>query len=151
MNSSKLRLTKRTLFSATHTQLIGQNDSIFHASRVRIPRRVSRGWPLVSASEGYDYLAVLAKIDRIEASSICLGLAMKTVTFGKVQANFGEIAGTIDVTKSGEVVTVTQYGRSTLLPMRYQDAIRSAAGKKAVAWLDERAKNLPEAAQELTQ
>ena len=38
--------------------------------------------------------------------------------------------------------------------MRYQDgieAIRTAAGKNAVSWLDERAKNLPSAAQEVTQ
>ena len=31
------------------------------------------------------------------------------------------------------------------------DAIRSAADKKPVSWLDERAKNLLEAAQKLTQ
>ena len=76
---------------------------------------------------------------------------MQTVTSGKVQASFGEIA---DIAKSGEVVTITQYGRPTLLLMRYQDgieAIRAAAGKKAVSWLDERAQNLPKAAQELTQ
>lgn len=76
---------------------------------------------------------------------------MQIVTSGKVQASFGEIA---DIAKSGEVVTITQYGRPTLLLMRYQDgieAIRAAAGKNAVAWLDERAKNLPKAAQEVTQ
>ena len=78
-------------------------------------------------------------------------MTMQTVTSGKVQASFGEIA---DIAKGGELVTITQYGRPTLLLMRYQDgieAIRTAAGKNAVSWLDSRAKNLPKSAQEVTQ
>ena len=73
---------------------------------------------------------------------------MQTVTSGKVQASFGEVA---DIAKGGEPVTVTQYGRPTLLIMRYQDgmeALRAASAAKMGRWLEAREKDAPEAARE---
>jgi antitoxin (DNA-binding transcriptional repressor) of toxin-antitoxin stability system len=68
---------------------------------------------------------------------------MQTMTFGKVQTSFGEVA---DVVKGGEPVTITQYGRPTMLLVRYKDGIemmREMAGKRLIDLLDERAKDAP--------
>ncbi len=43
---------------------------------------------------------------------------MQTKTSGKVQKSFGEV---VDVVTGGEPVTITQYGRPTMLLMRYQE------------------------------
>lgn len=64
---------------------------------------------------------------------------MPTVTSAKVQASFGEIA---DMAKGGDPVTITQYGRPTLMLMRYQDgvdAMRQLAAKRLAQWMDARA------------
>ena len=68
---------------------------------------------------------------------------MQTMTSGKVQTSFGEVA---DVVKGGEPVTITQYGRPTMLLVRYQDGMemmREMAGKRLIDLLDERAKDAP--------
>ena len=75
---------------------------------------------------------------------------MQTMTSGKVQTSFGEVA---DVVKGGEPVTITQYGRPTMLLMRYQDGIemmRESAAKRLIALMDERASNAPNAARLLS-
>ena len=75
---------------------------------------------------------------------------MQTVTSGKVQASFGEVA---DIAKGGEPVTITQYGRPTLLIMRYQDgmeALRAASAVRMGRWLEEREKDAPQAAREVS-
>ncbi len=75
---------------------------------------------------------------------------MQTISSGKVQTSFGEVA---DIVKGGEPVTITQYGRPTMLLMRYQDGIellRGTAGRQLLALFDERAKNLPQAAKTAT-
>ena len=43
---------------------------------------------------------------------------MHTVTSGKVQSSFGAV---VDIAKSGEPVTITQYGRPTLMLFSYAD------------------------------
>jgi antitoxin (DNA-binding transcriptional repressor) of toxin-antitoxin stability system len=75
---------------------------------------------------------------------------MQTVTSGKVQASFGEVA---DIAKGGEPVTITQYGRPTLILMRYQDgieAVRAAAGARLSNWMDARALDAPAVARTAT-
>jgi antitoxin (DNA-binding transcriptional repressor) of toxin-antitoxin stability system len=75
---------------------------------------------------------------------------MQTITSGKVQTSFGEVA---DVVKGGEPVTITQYGRPTMLLMRYQDGIellRQKAGDELAKWLDARALDAPAAARTIT-
>jgi antitoxin (DNA-binding transcriptional repressor) of toxin-antitoxin stability system len=70
-------------------------------------------------------------------------MTMQTMTSGKVQTSFGEVA---DVVKGGEPVTITQYGRPTMLLVRYQDGkemMREMAGKRLIDLLDERAKDFP--------
>ena len=55
--------------------------------------------------------------------------------------------------RAAEPVTITQYGRPTLLLMRHQDGIellRDIAGKQAIAVLNERQKNMPQAAKDAT-
>ena len=75
---------------------------------------------------------------------------MQTVTSGKVQASFGEIA---DLAKMGEPVTITHHGRPALLLIRYQDGmegIRAAAAFKMGGWLENRAANAPAAARDIS-
>lgn len=75
---------------------------------------------------------------------------MQTMTSGKVQTSFGEVA---DVVKGGEPVTITQYGRPTMLLVRYQDGMemmRQMAGKRLIDLLDERAKDAPEQARSIS-
>ena len=43
---------------------------------------------------------------------------MQILTSAKVQANFGQA---IDLAKSGEPVTITQYGRPTAMLLSYKD------------------------------
>ena len=92
----------------------------------------------------------LSKMDNIPETANFWAMAMQTVTSGKVQASFGEVA---DIAKGGEPVTVTQYGRPTLLIMRYQDgieALRAASAKRMGQWLDTREKDAPRAAREVS-
>jgi antitoxin (DNA-binding transcriptional repressor) of toxin-antitoxin stability system len=83
----------------------------------------------------------MSKIDKMSVLSNITSMPtiMQTVTSGKVQASFGEVA---DIAKGGEPVTITQYGRPTLILMRYQDgieAVRAAAGARLLNWMDARA------------
>ena len=43
---------------------------------------------------------------------------MQTLTSAKVQANFGQ---TIDMAKAGEPITITQYGRPTVMLFSYKE------------------------------
>ena len=75
---------------------------------------------------------------------------MQVVTSKKVQSNFGEVA---DIAKFGTPVTITQYGRPTLMLMRFQDgvaAMKELAKQDMAVWLDNRAKIAPAAALEIT-
>lgn len=75
---------------------------------------------------------------------------MQTVTSGKVQASFGEIA---DLAKMGEPVTITHHGRPSLLLIRYKDgmdALQAAAALKMGGWLENRAAAAPAAANEVS-
>jgi prevent-host-death family protein len=47
-----------------------------------------------------------------------IGVTMQTLTSAKVQANFGQA---IDIAKSGEPVTITQYGRPTAMLFSYKE------------------------------
>jgi len=70
-------------------------------------------------------------------------MTVQTVTSGKVQTHWAEVA---DIAKSGDPVTITQYGRSTLVLMRYQDAIealRELAKRRAITWMDRQATSPP--------
>jgi antitoxin (DNA-binding transcriptional repressor) of toxin-antitoxin stability system len=70
-------------------------------------------------------------------------MTMQTISSGKVQASFGEVA---DVAKGGAPVTITQYGRPTMLLVQYLDGVemmREMAGKRLIELLDERAKDAP--------
>lgn len=76
---------------------------------------------------------------------------MLTMTSGKVQTSFGEVA---DVVKGGEPVTITQYGRPTMLLVRYQDGmemLRQKASEDLNKWLEARALDAPEAARSITE
>lgn len=75
---------------------------------------------------------------------------MQTFTSGKVQASFGEVA---DIVKGGEAVAVTQYGRPTLIIMRYQDGIdvlRKSSAERLSQWLDGRANTAPKSARNVS-
>ena len=68
---------------------------------------------------------------------------MQTVTSGKIQSNFGEVA---EIAKFGDPVTITQYGRPTLILMRYQDGVtvlQELAKQKMVSWLEGRKNTAP--------
>jgi antitoxin (DNA-binding transcriptional repressor) of toxin-antitoxin stability system len=100
----------------------------------------------------FDFLDKIDKIDKIDNISVLsislngIPTIMKTVTSGKVQASFGEVA---DIAKGGEPVIVTQYGRPTLILMRYQDgieAVRAGAGNRLMNWMDARAADAPSTA-----
>ena len=75
---------------------------------------------------------------------------MQTVSSGKIQASFGEVA---DLAKMGEPVTITHHGRPSLLLIRYKDGmegIRAAAAFKMGSWLESRAINAPNAADDIS-
>ena len=75
---------------------------------------------------------------------------MQTVTSGKVQASFGEIA---DLAKMGEPVTITHHGRPSLLLIRYKDgmdALHAAAALRMGGWLERRAATAPAAAHDIS-
>lgn len=79
-----------------------------------------------------------SKMDNIDVLSNFRIMSMQVVTSGKVQSNFGQVA---EIAKFGEPVTITQYGRPTLLLMRYQDGmsvLEHLAKQKMVSWLDGR-------------
>lgn len=68
---------------------------------------------------------------------------MKTVTSGQIQAKFGEIA---ELAKFREPVTITQYGRPSLLLMSYNDgmkALKLLAQQKTIDWMDGRELSAP--------
>lgn len=68
---------------------------------------------------------------------------MQVVTSGKIQSNFGQVA---EIAKYGEPVTITQYGRPTLLLIRYQDGmsvLQELAKQKMASWLDGRKETAP--------
>ena len=79
----------------------------------------------------------------LETLNKIASLNMQTVTSKKIQSNFREVA---EIAKSGEPVTITQYGRPTLLLMRYQDGVsvlQELAKQKMVAWMDCRKSTAP--------
>lgn len=75
---------------------------------------------------------------------------MQTLTSAKVQANFGAAA---DMAKSGEVVTITQYGRPALMLLSYKDGeelMRLRAAAAFNRFFEGRARTMPEGAPELS-
>lgn len=75
---------------------------------------------------------------------------MQTLTSAKVQANFGAAA---DIAKSGEVVTITQYGRPALMLLSYKDGealLRLRAAAELNGYFEGRAKTMPQAEPELS-
>lgn len=75
---------------------------------------------------------------------------MQTVSSGKLQASFGEVA---DLAKMGEPVTITHHGRPSLLLIRYKDGIegmQAAAALKMGRWLESRAANAPDSADDVS-
>ncbi len=75
---------------------------------------------------------------------------VKTVASGEFQSNFGGIA---DIAKSGEPVTITQYGRPTLMLISYQEGaelLRLQATQRLRQWFKERAETQPAEAENLS-
>ena len=75
---------------------------------------------------------------------------MQTLTSAKVQANFGAAA---DIAKSGEVVTITQYGRPALMLFSYKDGealLRLRAVAELNGYFEGRAKTMPQDEPELS-
>jgi len=69
---------------------------------------------------------------------------MQTLTSAKVQANFGAAA---DIAKSGEVVTITQYGRPALMLLSYkegEDLLRLRAAGTMNRYLQGRTETMPQ-------
>lgn len=78
-------------------------------------------------------------------------MTVQTVTSGKAQSNFGQIA---EIVKFGEPVTITQYGRPTMMLIRYQDgveALRELAKRRLINWMEKRSEELPASAASLTE
>ncbi len=75
---------------------------------------------------------------------------MQTLTSAKVQANFGAAA---DIAKSGQVVTITQYGRPALMLFSYKEGeelLRLRAAAELSQYFEGRAKTPPDGAPELS-
>lgn len=75
---------------------------------------------------------------------------MQVVTSQYIQTKFGRVA---EMAKYREPITITQYGRPTLMLMSYDDgmeAIKLLANKRASDWLDGREKTAPQAAYDLS-
>jgi antitoxin (DNA-binding transcriptional repressor) of toxin-antitoxin stability system len=74
-------------------------------------------------------------------------MTMQTVTSGAVQTRFGAIA---DIAKSGSPVTITQYGRPTLMLFSYKEGaelLRLRQAAEQDSWNQERMRHItPEAA-----
>lgn len=68
---------------------------------------------------------------------------MQTLSSARVQANFGIAA---DIAKSGEAVTITQYGRPSLMLFSYKEGeelLRLKGAANLSRYLEGRAKTLP--------
>lgn len=75
---------------------------------------------------------------------------MRILTSAKVQANFGAAA---DIAKSGEVVTITQYGRPALMLFSYKDGealLRLRAAAELNGYFEGRTKTMPQGEPELS-
>ncbi|MGS5089325.1 type II toxin-antitoxin system Phd/YefM family antitoxin [Hydrogenophaga sp. A37] len=75
---------------------------------------------------------------------------MQTLTSAKVQANFGAAA---DIAKSGEVVTITQYGRPALMLLSYKEGeelLRLRAAATMNRYLEGRAQTMPQGEPDLS-
>jgi prevent-host-death family protein len=75
---------------------------------------------------------------------------MQTLSSAKVQANFGQA---MDIAKSGEPVTITQYGRPTLMLFSHKEGeelLRLRSTIRLNRYLEGRAKTMPKDAPELT-
>lgn len=75
---------------------------------------------------------------------------MQTLSSAKVQANFGQA---MDIAKSGEPVTITQYGRPTLMLFSHKEGeelLRLRSTIKLSRYLEGRAKTMPKNVPELT-
>lgn len=75
---------------------------------------------------------------------------MQTLSSAKVQANFGQV---MDIAKSGEPVTITQYGRPTLMLFSHKEGeelLRLRSTMQLNRYLEGRAKTMPEDVPELT-
>jgi prevent-host-death family protein len=77
-------------------------------------------------------------------------MTMQTVTSGAVQTRFGEV---VDIAKGGSPVTITQYGRPTLMLFSYKEGeelLRMRAVAQQESWNKERMRNTPPDALALT-
>jgi antitoxin (DNA-binding transcriptional repressor) of toxin-antitoxin stability system len=77
-------------------------------------------------------------------------MTMQTLTSAKVQAAFGAAA---DIAKSGEAVTITQYGRPTLMLFSYKEGeelLRLRAAADLNRYLEGRAQTMPQGEPELS-
>jgi len=75
---------------------------------------------------------------------------MQTISSAKVQANFGQA---MDIAKSGEPVTITQYGRPALMLFSHKEGeelLRLRSTVKLTHYLEGRAKTMPSDVTELT-
>lgn len=75
---------------------------------------------------------------------------MQTLSSAKVQANFGQA---MDIAKSGEPVTITQYGRPALMLFSHKEGeelLRLRSTVKLSNYLEGRAKTMPNDMPELT-
>lgn len=75
---------------------------------------------------------------------------MQTLTSARVQANFGIAA---DIAKSGESVTITQYGRPSLMLFSYKEGeelLRLRSVAKLANYFEGRAKTMPADVPELS-
>lgn len=75
---------------------------------------------------------------------------MQTLSSAKMQANFGQ---TIDLAKSGEPITITQYGRPTVMLMSFKEGeallkLRNAA--KLEDYFSQRQAHVPQDAPALS-
>ena len=75
---------------------------------------------------------------------------MQTVTSGAVQTRFGAV---VDIAKSGSPVTITQYGRPTLMLFSYKEGealLRMRQVAEQEAWNKERLQHATHEAMALT-
>jgi antitoxin (DNA-binding transcriptional repressor) of toxin-antitoxin stability system len=75
---------------------------------------------------------------------------MQTVTSGTVQTRFGAV---VDIAKSGSPVTITQYGRPTLMLFAFKEGeelLRMRAVAQQESWNKERMRNTTSESSALT-
>jgi prevent-host-death family protein len=75
---------------------------------------------------------------------------MQTVSSGTVQSSFGAV---IDIAKAGEPVTITQYGRPTLMLFSYSEGealLKLRSSNQLHAWFEARRPHVTPQAQALT-